>query len=107
VLELVEREYGSSLTATRLAQVVGLSRSGFEHLFKAETGGKLRRTLRQIRLSKSQALLAQSDLSVKEIAQRVGFLSAPAFSRAFAKRYAQPPSQWRARHAKVRRSTFG
>lgn len=95
VLEVMEREYSSALTAIRLAGVLGLSRSRFEHLFKAETGGRFRPTLRQIRLSKAQTLLAKSSLSIKEVAFRVGFQSTPAFSRAFQKQYGQPPSQWR------------
>jgi transcriptional regulator GlxA family with amidase domain len=103
----MEREYGSRLTATHLAEVVGLSRFRFEHLFKAETGRRFRASLRQIRLSKANTLLAKSSLSIKEIACRVGFLSTPAFSRAFRKRYGQPPSQWRRGLWKVRCSTFG
>jgi transcriptional regulator GlxA family with amidase domain len=107
VLELMEREYSSPMTASRMAEVVGLSRSRFGHLFKAETGKRFRSALRQIRLSKAQTLLAKSRLGIREIAFRVGFLSTPAFSRAFAKRYGQSPSQWRRRQAKETYSTFG
>jgi transcriptional regulator GlxA family with amidase domain len=95
----MERGYSSHLTASHLAEAAGLSRSRFEHLFKGETGERFRPTLRQIRLSKGQELLAESRLSVKEVACRVGFLSAPAFSPAFKKQYGQPPSQWRRRHS--------
>ncbi|MGD0010130.1 MAG: AraC family transcriptional regulator [Terriglobia bacterium] len=107
VVEVMEQEYSSRLTASRLAKVVGVSRSRFEHLFKAETGARFRPTLREIRLSKAQTLLAKPILSIKEVACRVGFLSTPAFSRAFVKRYGQPPSQWRRRQTEVRGSTFG
>lgn len=102
VLDVMEREYSSRLTASHLAEVIGLSRSRFEHLFKAETGARFRPTLRQIRLSKSQTLLVNSTLSIKQVACRVGFLSTPAFSRAFGKRNGQPPSQWRRRQTEVK-----
>jgi len=103
----MEQEYGSALTASHLAELVGLSRSRFEHLFKAETRERFRPALRQIRLSKAETLLAGSTLSIKETACRVGFLSTPAFSRAFKKQYGQSPSQWRRRRAEVRDGTFG
>ena len=106
-LEVMEREYSSALTATRMAEVLGLSRSRFEHLFKAETGGRFRPTLREIRLSKARTLLAKSILSIKEVACGAGFVSTSAFSRAFVKRYGQPPSRWRGRQTEVRGSTFG
>jgi transcriptional regulator GlxA family with amidase domain len=101
VLGVMERECGSPLTVSRLAEIAGLSRSRFAHLFRAETGGRFRPTLRETRLSGAQALLGGSSLSVKEIACRVGFLSASAFSRAFRKRYGQAPSQWRRRHSEM------
>jgi transcriptional regulator GlxA family with amidase domain len=97
----MEREYGSRLTASHLAEVAGLSRSRFEHLFKAETGERFRRALRDIRLSRADALLAGSTLSIKEVACRVGFLSTASFSRAFTERYGQAPSQWRGRHSQI------
>jgi transcriptional regulator GlxA family with amidase domain len=101
VLGVMEREYGSRLSANRLANFVGLSRSRFEHLFKAETGARFKPALRQIRLQKAQTFLAKSSLSVKEIACRAGFLSTSAFSRGFAKWYGQAPSRWRRRHSQT------
>jgi len=86
---------------------VGLSRSRFEHLFSGETGTGFKPTLRQIRLSNSQSLLATSNLSIKEIAGLVGFRSAAAFSRAFNEYYGEPPSHWRRRLAEVADGTFG
>ncbi len=106
-LEVMKRDYRSCLTAAHLAGAVGLSRSRFEHLFAAETGRGFKPALRHIRLSESCILLAESNLSIKEIADRVGFRSAPAFSRAFEKLYGEPPSQWRRRHAEVGDGTFG
>jgi transcriptional regulator GlxA family with amidase domain len=103
----MEHEYGNHLTARYLAERLGISRSRFEHLFKAQTGESFRPTLRQLRLSKAQELLVKSSLSIKEIAGRVGFSGTPSFSRAFQRCYGQPPSRWRRRHAEVRDSTFG
>jgi transcriptional regulator GlxA family with amidase domain len=106
-LEVIERDYSSRLTVAYLAEIVGLSRSRFEHLFRTQTGKRLKPALRRIRLSKSQALLAGSTLSIKEIADRVGFRSASAFSRAFEKLYREPPSRWRRRRAEAGDGTFG
>jgi len=100
-LEFTQAHCAEHLTVSLVAAQVGLSRSRFEHLFRAETGRRFKPALRQVRLSESQSLLARSELRIKEIAYRVGFRSAWAFSRAFRKVYGQPASQWRRRHSQV------
>lgn len=94
-LEIMERDYSQHLSATQLAAAVNLSRSRFEHLFKAVTGRRFKPTLREIRLARARALLADRGLSVKEVAGRVGFATMAALSRAFAQRFGLPPSEWR------------
>jgi len=106
-LQLMQAHSAEHLTVSLVAAQVGLSRSRFEHLFRAEAGRRFKPALRQVRLSESQSLLARSELRIKEIAYRVGFRSASAFSRAFEELHGEPPSQWRRRRAGLRDGTFG
>ena len=51
--------------------------------------------LRDVRLELAETLLKQSELSMTEIAERVGYKELSAFSRAFKKNYGVAPSEWR------------
>jgi transcriptional regulator GlxA family with amidase domain len=97
-LEIMEQGYCMPLSASRMAALVHLSRSRFEHLFIAETGNTFIPSLREIRLRRATAFLADPSLTIKEIACKVGFASASGFSHAFGKRFGQPPCVWRAAH---------
>jgi transcriptional regulator GlxA family with amidase domain len=99
-LQIMERDHSQPVRASQVAAAVGLSRSRFEHLFKGEAGAAFRPMLRMIRLAEAERLIADPRVSIKQVAARVGFRSAAAFSRAFKKRFGEPPSNWR-------RSTFG
>lgn len=52
--------------------------------------------LRDVRLELAETLLKQSDLSMTEIAERLGYRELSAFSRAFKTHYGVAPSEWRA-----------
>ncbi len=49
----------------------------------------------------AQELLSSAQLTVHEIARRVGYQSEEAFSRAFKRERGQSPGQWRAARATV------
>jgi AraC-like DNA-binding protein len=74
-------------TVESLAAQVGLSRSGFAARFHELVGETPLRYLVHWRLMKAAAWLHETDDSLAEIAERVGYDSAPAFSKAF--------KQWR------------
>jgi AraC-like DNA-binding protein len=59
----------------------------------AAEGCALRRVLADARLSHALHLLVTTRLSVKLVAQRVGYLSVPTFAKRFSERYGVPPSR--------------
>lgn len=78
-----------------LARQLGLSYSRFRALFKEHTGTAPHQYQLDIRMNKARELLRRSNLSVTEVAERVGFSSVYYFSRLFKKREGCSPKGYR------------
>ena len=78
-----------------LAKQLGLSYSRFRAMFKDHTGVAPHQYQLDIRMNKARDLLLHSDISVSEVADRVGFSTAYYFSRLFKKRNNCSPSAFR------------
>jgi len=78
-----------------LAASLGLSYTVFRRMFQKETGHAPLAYQLEVRISRARVLLEQTDLSVSEIAQRVGFANVFYFSKMFSKRSGQTPSACR------------
>lgn len=83
------------LTLARLAEVAGISKYHFSHLFKQSTGIPPYRYVILQRIEAAQRLLKQTDLSVAKIALRTGFSSHSHLSRAFRQHVGTSPSTFR------------
>lgn len=94
-IAFIEREYQGRLTVSAIAAHVGLERSYFSKLFQRYMGVPPSEFLLRVRMEKAALLLSQSDLSVQNIAARVGFNDAANFSKAFARYLGQTPSVFR------------
>lgn len=94
---LVERalEEGRRPRLEELAAHLYVSRSKLCATFKAQTGESLGAYVRRRRLERAQDLLGNSDLAVAEIARRLGYPHAAAFSTAFKQQTGLAPTQWR------------
>lgn len=87
-----------------------LSHSHLQHLFKRATGFRLGRMLNEQRLQRAAKLLANSNMSIKEIASAVGYEHTSSFTRAFERRFAQGPRCYRQEkgaHEMLTNSRFG
>ena len=82
-------------TIERLADKSNLSRSAFAERFVKRVGTPPAAYIAQVRLENAAELLQFTTRSIGVIASEVGYDSKAAFSRAFSKRYALPPSRWR------------
>ncbi|MFT5893088.1 MAG: AraC-like DNA-binding protein [Dokdonia sp.] len=79
----------------QLAQIAGMSRTSFANRFKILTGETPFHYMTQWRLLKAKELLEESSLSVREVAEQVGYQSEAAFNRIFKKRVSQTPLKFR------------
>lgn len=78
-----------------LAQVAGMSRTGFSNQFKNLMGDTPLSYLTQWRILRAKELLIESNKSVGMIADEVGYRSEAAFNRVFKKRVAVTPLKFR------------
>lgn len=74
---------------------------GIDDRFRQVLGRSPIRYLTEWRMHLAQELLSSAQLTVHEIARRVGYQSEEAFSRAFKRERGQSPGHWRAARATV------
>lgn len=89
-----------SWTVAELARTAALSRSAFFERFTRTVGAAPMEYLLSWRMAVAKDLLRRHDLALAEVAERVGYGSASAFSIAFSRHVGQPPGRY-ARDRKV------
>jgi two-component system response regulator YesN len=78
-----------------IAQYCCLSKYHFSHLFKKEVGVSVVDFLNKMRMEKALYYLETTDLTVQQIASKVGFSDANYFSRMFKKYHQYSPTEYR------------
>lgn len=101
-IELMERHVEEPLTPGEIAAEIGLSVRQLERLFQRYVGAPPKQVYLELRLTRAQQLLMQTDMKVVEIAVACGFNTTSHFSRRYRARFGETPH--RARHA-VKRIT--
>ncbi len=81
-------------TVGELAQAAALSRSAFFERFTRIVGAAPMEYLLAWRMALAKELLRRDGMSVSDVAERVGYGSASAFSVAFSKHTGQPPGRY-------------
>ena len=83
-----------SWTVAQLAKTAALSRSAFFERFTRTVGMRPMEYLLAWRMAVAKDLLRRHDLSIDEVAERVGYGSASTFSTAFKRHVGQSPSRY-------------
>jgi len=86
---------GQAWSLESLASKAGLSRSVFAARFRERMGQTPMAYVADCRLRLASRWLQETELSVSEVFQRLGYQSAAAFNRAFKRKYRLPPSAYR------------
>ena len=94
-LQLVHQRPAEPWTVEGLARAVGLSRSAFAARFTDLVGEPPLEYVSRWRMTKAAELLRETDLSVLDVAERAGYHSEAAFSRAFRRREGTAPARYR------------
>lgn len=95
VLSRIEQDYDKRLTVRDAADVCGYSESHFMRWFREATGRSFAGYLIEYRLEKAAYALRNSEETILEIAQRVGFDNLSNFNRLFRKKFEMTPSRFR------------
>ncbi|WP_312608331.1 AraC family transcriptional regulator [Agrobacterium pusense] len=94
-MELMHARISEDLSLADLAAEARLSVFHFSRMFKESLGLSPQAYLTSLRIKKAAELLAESDLSILEIAQETGYTSGQVLARAFMKHMKMTPSQYR------------
>ena len=95
VMSIIESQ--PSRSVRELAGEVHLTPTYLQRLFKQEAGVHVSDLLVEHRLLTAANLLTASELPIKQIAHAVGYMHHSSFVRAFHRRFAQSPRQYRQR----------
>ena len=94
--EVIDESPGRAVELGDVARAASVTEKHLCRLFTRALGHAPMQTYALLRLQLAMALLARSNLSVKEIAERCGYDNALYFSRVFSKAYGAAPSRVRA-----------
>lgn len=93
VRQIVEANYGDEAFALpQLCEAISMSRSQLFRKMKALTDVSPSDFIRNYRMAQAKLLLETTQISVKEVAWRVGFKEVPHFSKTFQETYGITPS---------------
>ncbi len=93
----------SRIDVSDVLRAVPMSRSLLDRRFKQLLGHTPHEHLQRERLARVRALLAETDLSIAEIAERTGFEHSEYLSVAFRRKFRLTPSEYRTRHSTTAR----
>lgn len=98
--DYLNEHIGEQISLDTLAREVGVSVSTLKKAFQRESGGGVNSYYIDLKLSRAAKLLCESDLSVGEIADKLGFSSQFYFSEQFKSRYGLSPLAYRKQEEK-------
>jgi two-component system, response regulator YesN len=91
----VDSRYRQDLSQSMLSEHLGLSSSYVSSIFKEVTGLNFADYVNSRRIEQAKDLLRQSDVSIVEIAEKVGFSNSNTFIRVFKRHEGITPGQYR------------
>ena len=94
-VKYISENYSENITTEMLADMVHMSEGHFCHIFKEVTGKTAKEYMNEIRISKAELLLCETEMTVTEAAFCCGFSDANYFARIFKKYKGRTPSSVR------------
>jgi AraC family transcriptional regulator, regulatory protein of adaptative response / methylphosphotriester-DNA alkyltransferase methyltransferase len=94
---IVSDEFGRELSLDEIARRVASSRRQLQRSYAEIGNTTFRSHLTAVRMDAAAELLARGPLTVREVAQRVGYRQPAQFAKAFRRRHGLSPSSYRAR----------
>jgi AraC family transcriptional regulator len=101
VVDYLAGHLDEELDLERLAGVACLSPYHFHRTYRGLLGETVNETVRRLRLHRAAIDLLDRELSIERTAQRAGYASQAAFTRAFRGEYGEPPARYRGTRREV------
>jgi AraC family transcriptional regulator, transcriptional activator of pobA len=95
VFAVIEARYAEPLALRDVASQVSLTPGYLTTIVRQRTGRTVQAWIAERRMVEARALLVTTDLSVAEVAGRVGFEDTPYFVRSFRRAHGMTPVSWR------------
>jgi AraC-like DNA-binding protein len=97
-LNLMHQKPNEAWTVARLAAEVGMSRSPFATKFTSLVGEPPLAYLTKWRMNLAAGYLRDDQISIREVAERVGYESQASFTNAFKRSFSLSPRQYKEKH---------
>ena len=95
IIYYLQNRYNEKISIDRLVDKFHTNRTTLHMNFKKHTGLSINQYLIQIRMNMAEKLLRDTELSLSEICERIGFSDTSYFSKVFKKVLNQTPSDYR------------
>lgn len=95
VFRFIEANYYRPMTLTDIANEVGISPSYLTNLMRRVTGATVQNWVIQRRMAAARTLLEETDKSLEEVADMIGYQNVVHFFRQFRQYYGTTPALWR------------
>jgi AraC family transcriptional regulator len=102
VLVHIQTNLDGDLSLDELAGIAHFSPFHFHRIFRGLVGESVKEHVRRLRLERAALWLLSSEMSVTRIAFDSGYETHESFTRAFAARFGEPPSEYRFRQRALR-----
>ena len=93
---IVEREYAADLSLDLIARRVASSRRQLQRVYAEVGNTTFREHLTGVRMDRAAEMLARRGITVREVANRVGYRQPAQFAKAFRREKGVAPSDYRA-----------
>ena len=104
-MAIVEQEYADDLALDDIARRVATSRRQLQRAYAEVGDTTFREHLTQVRMERAGDLLRRGNLTIREVAHRVGYRQPAQFAKAFRRHHGSAPSDYRAAHPEEQRFT--
>ena len=90
----IQSRYKEYIGVNSIADHLGITPNYLSRLFREQTGMRMTDYLSRMRINKAKTLLVSSGMTVKSIAEKVGYYSAKHFTKVFIKIEGMTPSEY-------------
>ena len=95
IIDYINHHFSEKITVKSLCNLVNMSESNFNKLFKKQISSSQNEYLINVRLKKSKKFLRETNYTITDIAIICGFYSASHFSSCFMKQLGITPSDYK------------